>query len=131
MRCLIAEDDFASRKFILKVLSKYADCDVTVDGMEAIEAFMLALEEGDPYDFICLDVMMPRLDGYKTLKKIREIEEEKEIPKENNVKIIMTTALNEKDNVFEAFEGGCQAYAAKPLDTEKLLEVMKKLGLIS
>ena len=59
MRILIAEDDFASRKAILKFLSAYGECDVTVDGMEAIDAFMMALEEEDPYDLICLDVMIP------------------------------------------------------------------------
>ncbi len=48
MRILIAEDDFASRKAILKFLSAYGECDVTVDGMEAIDAFMMALEEEDP-----------------------------------------------------------------------------------
>lgn len=41
MRILIAEDDFASRKAILKFLSEYGECDVTVDGMEAIDAFMM------------------------------------------------------------------------------------------
>lgn len=68
MRILIAEDDFASRKAILKFLSAYGECDVTVDGMEAIDAFMMALEEEDPYDLICLDVMMPVMDGYQALK---------------------------------------------------------------
>lgn len=55
MRILIAEDDFASRKVILKFLSVYGECDVTVDGMEAVDAFMMALEEDNPYDLICLD----------------------------------------------------------------------------
>ena len=99
MRILIAEDDFASRKVILKFLSEYGECDVTVDGMEAIDAFMMALEDGDPYDLICLDVMMPIMDGYQALKNIRDIEREHNIPEEEMVKIIMTTALNEQKNV--------------------------------
>ena len=74
MRILIAEDDFASRKVILKFLSVYGECDVTVDGMEAVDAFMMALEEDKPYDLICLDVMMPVMDGYQALKSIRKIE---------------------------------------------------------
>ena len=76
MRILIAEDDFASRKAILKFLSAYGECDVTVDGMEAIDAFMMAIEEDDPYDLVCLDVMMPVMDGYQALKNIRDIERE-------------------------------------------------------
>ena len=119
MRILIAEDDFASRKVILKFLSEYGDCDVTVDGMEAIDAFMMALEEDNPYDLICLDVMMPIMDGYQALKNIRDIESEHNIPDEDRVKIIMTTALNEQKNVKKAFELGCTVYCAKPIDNIK------------
>jgi two-component system chemotaxis response regulator CheY len=46
------------------------------------------------------------------------------------VKIIMTTALAEAQLVRTTFEYGCEAYAAKPIDTQKLIEVMGKLGLI-
>lgn len=73
MRILIAEDDFASRKMLLKFLSTFGECDVTVDGMEAIDAYLMALEEDNPYDLVCLDVMMPIMDGYQALKNIREI----------------------------------------------------------
>ena len=89
MRILIAEDDFASRKAILKFLSVYGDCDVTVDGMEAIDAFMMALEEDDPYDLICLDVMMPIMDGYQALKNIREIEREHNVSQDDQAKVMV------------------------------------------
>jgi len=130
MRILIAEDDLASRKVLSKFLSSYGECDITVDGMEALEAFMLAWDEGQPYDLICLDIMMPELDGVKTLKTIRDIETQKGIEESKRVKVIMTTALNDKDSVFNAFETGCEAYAAKPIDMNKLVEVMKKLELV-
>lgn len=103
MRILIAEDDFASRKAILKFLSAYGECDVTVDGMEAIDAFMMALEEEDPYDLICLDVMMPVMDGYQALKNIRDIEREHNVDPADQARVIMTTALNEEKNVKKAF----------------------------
>lgn len=130
MRILIAEDDFASRKVILKFLSVYGECDVTVDGMEAIDAFLMALEEDDPYDLICLDVMMPIMDGYQALKNIRDIEREHNIPEEKRTKIIMTTALNEEKNVKKAFELGCTVYCAKPIDMDKLKSTLEKLELI-
>lgn len=130
MKILIAEDDLASRKFLFKFLSAYGDCDITVDGMEALEAFMLAWDEGTPYQLICLDIMMPNLDGIKTLKAIRDIEKQKEIVNTDRAKIIMTTALNEKENVYTAFGSGCEAYAAKPIDIQKLTEVLEKLKLI-
>lgn len=130
MRTLLAEDDFASRKFMDKYLSQYGDCDVTVDGEEAVDAYMMALEDGDPYDLVCLDVMMPVLDGYQVLKAIRDIEAERGIPKEKRVKIIMTTALNEERNVKKAFELGCEAYSGKPIDVDRFEEVLRRLNLI-
>ena len=130
MRVLIAEDDFASRKFMLRFLSKYGECDITVDGTEAVEAFAMALEAEEGYDLVCLDIMMPGLDGYQALKKIREIEKEKLVPEEKAAKIIMTSALNEGKNVTKAFDLGCTAYAGKPIDQDKFDNVLRKLELI-
>ena len=130
MRILIAEDDFASRKAILKFLSEYGECDVTVDGMEAIDAFMMALEEDDPYDLICLDVMMPVMDGYQALVGIRKLEKERNIPEDKAVKVIMTTALNDEKNVKMAFELGCTIYSGKPIDQARFEQALKKLELI-
>lgn len=130
MRILIVEDDFVSRRFMVKFLSKYGECDITVDGMEAVDAFTMALEENAGYDLICLDIMMPVLDGYQTLKKIRQKEDELAIPEGKRAKIIMTTALSERRNVSKAFELGCTAYAGKPIDQIKFVNVLKKLELI-
>lgn len=130
MKILIAEDDLISRKIILKILSQYGDCDVTVDGMEALDAYLLAMKENNPYDLICLDIMMPKIDGVRVLKAIRTIEQQKEISMMNRAKIIMLTALADKEYVTKSFEIGCEAYATKPIDTAKLVEVLQKLGLI-
>lgn len=130
MRILIAEDDFASRKFMQRFLSKYGECDVTVDGQEAVEAFVMALDDNEGYDLICLDIMMPGMDGYQALKEIRSIEKERCIPEEKFTKVIMTTALNERRNVTKAFELGCVAYAGKPIDQEKFENVLRKINLI-
>jgi len=130
MRVLIAEDDMASRKFLARFLSKYGECDITVDGMEAVEAFMVSFDIGKPYDLICLDIMMPKLDGIKVLKTIREIEKQKGIHEDNQVKVIMTSAINELDIVNNSFDTGSEAYATKPINTEKFEEVMRKLDLI-
>lgn len=130
MKILLAEDDFATRKFMDKQLSQYGDCDVMVDGEEAVDAFMMALEDDEPYDLVCLDVMMPVMDGYQVLKAIRGIEAQKGIPKKSSVKVIMTTALNDERNVKLAFELGCEAYVGKPIDVEKFEKVLNKLGLI-
>lgn len=130
MRILIAEDDVTSRKFLAKFLSQYGECDVTVDGLEALDAYLLALKENQPYDLICLDIMMPKVDGVKVLKAIRDLEKQKGVKPENRVKVVMVTALAETQYVQHSFEIGCEAYAAKPVDTVKLVEVLRKLELI-
>lgn len=130
MKILLAEDDFVTRKFMTGFLSKYGECDVTVDGMEAVDAFMMALEEGEPYDLVCLDIMMPVMDGYQALKGIRNIDRERSIPEDQAVKVIMATALNEEKNVKMAFQLGCTIYSAKPIDQEKFEIALKKLGMI-
>lgn len=104
---------------------------MVVDGMEALDAYLIAEKEADPYDLICLDIMMPKIDGVKVLKAIRDFEAQRGISKEDRVKIIVTTALSDTEFVNQAFELGCEAYAAKPLDTEKLVEVLKELGVIT
>lgn len=130
MKILIAEDDYVSRKFLYKFLSNYGECDITVDGMEAIEVFMMALDEEAYYDLVCLDIMMPEVDGVKALKTIRLLEEERQLPKDKRAKIIMTTALNDTEKVMGSFESGSEAYAVKPIDIDKFIDVMGKLGLI-
>ena len=42
MRILIAEDDLASRRFLFKFLSQYGECDLTVDGLEALDAYLMS-----------------------------------------------------------------------------------------
>lgn len=131
MRILIAEDDLVSRKFLQKYLSQYGECDIVVDGLEALDAYMISLKDEKPYDLICLDIMMPKVDGVKVLKSIRDMEIQKNIAADLRAKIIMTTALAETQFVQQAFEFGCNAYAAKPIDIEKLEEVLKKLDLVN
>ena len=130
MKILLAEDDFVTRKFMVNFLSKYGECDVTVDGMEAVDAFMMALEDEEPYDLVCLDIMMLVMDGYQALVAIRKLEKDKNIPEEKAVKVIMTTALNEERNVKMAFELGCTIYSGKPINQDRFEQALKKLELI-
>ena len=130
MKILLAEDDLVTRKFMQNFLSNYGECDVTVDGMEAVDAFMMAMEEGEPYDLVCLDIMMPVMDGYQALLGIRNLEKERNIAEEDAVKGIMTTALNDEKNVKMEFDLGCTIYSGKPIDKEKFEMALKKLGMI-
>ena len=130
MKYLIVEDDFAARRLLQRYLTNYGDCDITVDGNEAVEAFRQAMDEKEPYDLICLDIMMPNMDGHEALKVIRQIESEHGIKGLGGVKVIMTTALEDSKNVIGAFREGCEAYIVKPVEKNKLLEKMENLGIL-
>jgi two-component system chemotaxis response regulator CheY len=111
-------------------LKDYGETDIAVNGREAIEAFSLALQNNEPYDLVCLDIMMPEMDGMEALEKIREIEEQNNIFGLSGVKVIMTTAKEQSKDIFGAFNAGCEAYIIKPVKKEALEKEMRKLDLI-
>ena len=130
MKILLAEDDFASRKFMSKLLGAYGECDVTVNGLEAVDAYLMSVEDEDEdnYELVVLDVMMPMLDGYQVLSTIRKFETERNFKPEERTKVIMTTALNEEMNVKKAMEIGCDAYVGKPVNVERFTMLLGKMG---
>ena len=130
MKILIVEDDFAARRLMQRYLSIHGDCDVAVDGNEAVAAFRQAADDKELYDLICLDIMMPNMNGREALKAIRQIETEHGIGGLDGVKVIMTTALGDSKNVTGSFSEGCEAYIVKPVERKKLLAEIEKLGLI-
>lgn len=130
MRVLIAEDDTTSRLFLFKFLKKYADCDLTVDGFETLDAYLISLKEKNPYDLLFLDIMMPKFDGLKVLKAIRDIEDNRRIDPAQKVKIVLTTALEKSLIDFNIKESQSVMYLPKPVDTNRLLLIMRDVGLI-
>jgi two-component system chemotaxis response regulator CheY len=131
MKILIAEDDFACRKLLQSFLSEYGDCFAATNGLEAVKAVKDALDEGQPYDLMCLDVMMPEMDGHKTLETIRRIENEHGIVGLDGIKVIVTTALDDSANVVGSFNSGRETWIVKLFAKIKLLEEMEKLGLVN
>ncbi len=130
MKVLIAEDDFVARRMLKEILSPFGDCDVVVDGDEAVQAFRLAWDDGAPYDLICLDIMMPQMDGQEALKQIREMEREMGIKGKKEVKVLMISALDDPKTVVQAFyQGGATSYIVKPIEKKKLIDEVRSLGL--
>ena len=131
MRILIVEDDIAGRLLLQKYLEPYGELSMAVDGIEAVEKFRQALEEKSPFSLIMLDIMLPKMDGQDSLKRIREIEAEFGIRPVDTVKVIMTTALWDSGNIIRAFnEGSADSYMVKPIEREKLIEELHKIGLV-
>jgi len=131
VKCLITEDDFISRRILRELLSPYSDIEIAVDGEEALTAFKLAHEAKAPYELICMDIMMPKMDGREALRHIRKLEKEMGVPPSLEVKIIMTTALDDPKTVFDSFyQDGATAYLVKPISKQKLIRELRALGLV-
>ena len=132
MKTLIVEDDFASRVLMHELLKGYStSIHTAVNGKEAVAAVCMAIETGEPYDLICLDIIMPEMNGQEALREIREQEEKKGIPSPQGAKIVMTTALGDVQNVGAAYHNLCDAYLTKPIEKSKLIEKLRELNLIS
>ena len=130
MKILIAEDDFVSRLLMQELLKTYGMLHVAVNGKEAVEAVRLALAAHEPYALICLDIMMPELDGQDALSQIRDLEKASSIPDGEGAKIIMTTSLDDIKSVSTAYQHLCDAYLTKPICKERLLAELRKLRVI-
>ena len=132
MRSLVADDEHVIRLLLHKILSPFGSCDMVVSGIEAVEAFELALSEGRPYNLVTLDIMMPEMDGQNALERIRDLENLNEVSQQQKAIVVMVTSLDTpQDRMGAFFRGGCIDYMAKPVTQEKVLDMLKQQGLIS
>jgi two-component system chemotaxis response regulator CheY len=107
-------------------LAPYGKCDVAENGQDAINAFEAALHGNEPYDIVCLDIMMPEIDGFEVLDQIKQIEDKKGISGRAGA----TTSLNRLKDIMKAFKGQCEDYIIKPINQEKFLNKLRQLKLI-
>ena len=73
-KILIVEDDFTCRRLMEIYMSKYGNCFNAANGAEGIRMFEDAFGIGEPYHVVCLDLLMPAVDGFTVLKQIRQRE---------------------------------------------------------
>ena len=111
-RLLIVDDE----EKIREMLGKYASHEgyetvLASDGKEALELF----RNGD-FDLVILDVMMPEMDGYETLKRMKEI---------RDVPCIFLTALGQEYDRIYGFDIGAEDYVTKPFSLKELMMRIK------
>jgi two-component system chemotaxis response regulator CheY len=129
MKSLILEDDVHLLKVLIRVMDKYGEYYATDNGADAVRAFDEAMTEGEPFDVVLLDIMLPGMDGYEVLTYIRSIEASHKRDGLDGAKVIMVTALNAAKNIMHAFKENCEAYLTKPYTREQLEATLLSLGI--
>jgi two-component system, cell cycle response regulator len=118
---LVVDDN----RITTKLLRRYLEANIyeakeAYDGIDCLER----VEEKQP-DAIVLDVMMPRLDGYETVKKLKEQEHTKHIP------VVIVTALNDVANQIKSIEAGADDFLSKPIEEKLLIAKVKLLSSLN
>lgn len=115
-RILLVDDDIRNVFALSSVLESYRmDVTFAENGREAIEL----LEKNRNYDLVLMDMMMPEMDGYEAMTRIRQIPEFEKLP------IIALTAKAMKDDRGKCIEAGASDYVKKPIQTDQLLSLMR------
>lgn len=115
---LVVDDNKITTKLLRRYLeAKGFDATEAYDGIDCLEK----VDERKP-DAIVLDVMMPRLDGYETAKRLKAQDETKDIP------VVIVTALNDVANQLKSIESGADDFLSKPIEEKLLIAKVKLLS---
>jgi two-component system, chemotaxis family, chemotaxis protein CheY len=131
VRALVVEDDPALRVLLEKLLASVAECDAVDDGVLALEAVERAFDAGQPYGLVCLDIAMPRMDGWEALERIRALEEARGIEGDARTVIIVMTARDSSQNLRQVLKGSPrQGFLLKPFRRRELFDQLRAFGLV-
>jgi PAS domain S-box-containing protein len=124
-RILLAEDNDLNREIVQELLMLQGlETVCAVNGREAVDLFA-----GNPpgtYALILMDIQMPVMNGYEASRAIRTMGERGERPDGAEIPIIALTANAFADDVYRAKQAGMSEHIAKPLEIDRLLEVMHR-----
>ncbi|MBD3884990.1 response regulator [Phormidium tenue FACHB-886] len=109
-RILLADDNADMRHYLQRLLSEYYDVEAVADGQAALEAACTQIP-----DLVLTDVMMPGLDGFGLLRKLRANPQTREIP------ILLLSARAGEEAAVEGLEAGADDYLVKPFSARELL----------
>lgn len=112
-KILVVDDN---PKYLQDALPMYGyEVQVATDGVQALKILARTNLKENPFDLILLDIMMPNMNGWDTLKAIRSNDKTKHIP------VIMLTALNEEQKMVSGLKIGADDYIVKPFVLPNLL----------
>ncbi len=129
MRALIVDDDSTCRMLLNRALSSHGRIDEAASGWDALAAVTSLLLRHRTYDLICLDIMMPDLDGFACLERIRRLEREAGILPGAESRVAMTTALDDYGSAKRAFAHLAEFFFIKPFVLKNVVDELRSAGV--
>jgi two-component system, sensor histidine kinase and response regulator len=122
MKVLVVDDNRANRKILEVMLKRRGLVPTSVEsGDQAIAELLAASAAGEQYALIVCDLLMPNMDGFGFVERVREK------PELSTAKIILLTSAEQRGDATRSAELGISAYLTKPVRRSELLEVISRL----
>ena len=128
MKFLIVDALFDTRKASQKLLSSYGECDVALNGLEALNAFVRAHRDKDPYHVIFLDIEMEGLDGIQVMEKIRKWEASRAIAPDASVRIILIASEPAPDHILAGLTPGLETFMNREITRPGLATAFRNIS---
>jgi HD-like signal output (HDOD) protein len=118
-----------SRTKLELIMENFGDCKTLEHGDDALAVFYEAHQEDDPFNLIMLDINLPGMDGIQVLSAIRNAEEQLNIEKPHQAKILMTSSYRDRERIVASVQSGCDDYIGKPFNLDLIRKKLDKLGV--
>ena len=131
-RYLIVDDENIGRLMLQNFLSEVAECDVAINGKEGLHLFEKAISDGRPYDLICVDLIMPEMNGLAMVRRVREFEKAHPVFSDFRTVIFVITASDSTwDKADLLLDNLCDDYITKPFSRSELMGNLYNHGLVT
>lgn len=124
-------DDVASNRTALTLmLERYGTCQAVSSGEEALKCMETAWAGGEPFDLLCLDLLMPGIGGAETFRRIRMREAEQAIPKEKQLRVICVSTSDDPVQLAAVTHQADVVHIPKPCSRKELQDALIRFGLL-
>ncbi|MBN1824821.1 MAG: hypothetical protein JW958_01060 [Candidatus Eisenbacteria bacterium] len=129
MKTLVVQETRGDGRRLEALLAVCGPCVVVPDGDAAIRESRKALQEGEPYDFLCLDLLQPGANWREVVAGLRR-EEERYPLLQANARVLVTTVLRDDHRTVDCLRKQCDACLIKPVEPRALFACVARLGLL-
>lgn len=131
MRTLVVDDELVSRTKLETLMSTFGPCQAAENGGQALSLFQKAMNAGQGFDLVMLDIDMPDMQGTEVLARLRTLEKDGGGSAGLLTPVVMVTAQADQDHVMTCIQKGCNDYITKPFNIHIIKDKLDKLGMLN